>query len=323
MFDVIIIGGGPAGLTAGIFATRRTLKTLIISKEFGGVVSTVPHIENYSGFKAVNGMELMKRMEEQAKASGVEIVYSQEVNEIIEEKDGFTVKTNQKKYKSKAVILAFGKSPRHLDVPGDKEFDNKGVSYCVNCDGPLFKGEDVCVVGGGNSALDAALVMSEIAKKVYIIHRRDEFRGFESMIEKIKSKKNVEFILDSVVKEFKGDKMLRSVIIENIKTKAIKELKVAGAFIEIGSEVKTDFVKKLVKTDENNHIVVNERCQTFYPNKDKVRPGIFAAGDVTNNAFKQIVVATGQGAIAALQAYNYVKGSDEDISADWGHNKGG
>jgi len=323
MFDVIIIGGGPAGLTAGIFATRRTLKTLIISKEFGGVVSTVPHIENYSGFKAVNGMELMKRMEEQAKASGVEIVYSQEVNEIIEEKDGFTVKTNQKKYKSKAVILAFGKSPRHLDVPGDKEFDNKGVSYCVNCDGPLFKGEDVCVVGGGNSALDAALVMSEIAKKAYIIHRRYEFRGFESMVEKIKNKKNVEFILDSVVKEFKGDKMLRSVIIENIKTKAIKELKVAGAFIEIGSEVKTDFVKKLVKTDENNHIVVNERCQTFYPNKDKVRPGIFAAGDVTNNAFKQIVVATGQGAIAALQAYNYVKGSDEDISADWGHNKGG
>lgn len=321
MFDVIIVGAGPAGLTAAIYALRRTLKALVISKEFGGIVAGVPLIENYPGFKQIDGMTLMKKMEEQAKVSGAKIVYGEEVKEIIEEKDGFTVKTGKKDYNSKAVILAFGRSPRHLEVPGDKEFDGKGVSYCVNCDGPLFKDEVVCVVGGGNAALDAAIVMSEIGKKVYLIHRRDKFRGFESFVKNVESKDNIELVLDSVVKEFKGNKMLKSIVVENVKTKQRREIEVAGAFVEIGSVVKTEFVKHLVKTDDNNLIVVNDRCQTYYPDSDKVRPGIFAAGDVTNNGFKQIVVATGQGAIAALQAYSYIKGLEGEIYADWGHKK--
>lgn len=319
MHDVIIIGGGPAGLTAGIYAVRRTLKTLVITEEFGGVVTTVPKIENYPGFKEISGMELMKRMEEQAKSSGVEFKGGEHAEKIIEENGGFKVKTEVSEYNAKAIILSFGKSPRKLEVPKEKEFENKGISYCVNCDGPLFKDEVVCVVGGGNSALDTALVMSEIGKKVYLIHRRDEFRGFESMVEKVKSKGNVEFILDSVVKEFKGDNMLKSAVIENVKTGEIKEIQVAGTFIEVGSVVETGFVKDLVKIDENNHIVVNEKCQTFYPNSDKLRPGIFAAGDVTNSVFKQIVIATGQGAIASLQAYNYIKGTEGQAYADWGH----
>ena len=321
MHDVIIIGGGPAGLTAAIYAMRRTLKALVITEEFGGIVSNIPHIENYPGFKEINGMDLMKKMEEQAKSFGTEIIGGEHAEEITELEGGFKIKTEVKEYEAKSVILAFGRSPRKLDVPGEEEFENKGVSFCVNCDGPLFRDEVVCVVGGGNAALDAALVMTEIAKKVYVIHRRDEFRGFEAMVEKVKSNPNVEIVLDSTVKEFKGDKMLKSVVVENVKTKETKELEVAGAFIEIGSIVDIEFVKDLVKIDENNHIVVNDKCQTFRPDSDKIRPGIFAAGDVTNNAFKQIVVATGQGAIAALQAYNYVKGVEGSLYADWGHKK--
>ncbi len=319
MHDVTIVGGGPAGLTAAIYATRRTLKTLVITEEFGGVPATIPLIENYPGFKEIDGLTLMKKMEEQTKACGAEIVHGEHVEKITEKKDGFILKTEEKEYKSKTVILAFGRSPRHLEVPGEEKFENKGISYCVNCDGPLFKKEVVCVIGGGNSALDAALVMSEIGKKVYLIHRRDEFRGFESFIKKIKAKKNIELVLDSGVKEFKGEKMLKSVIVENLKTKKVKELEVAGAFVEIGSEVKTEFVKHLVKTNESNLIAINENCQAFYPDSNKVRPGIFAAGDVTDNPFKQIVVASGQGAIAALQAYNYIKGVEGNLYADWGH----
>jgi len=321
MYDVIIVGGGPAGLTAAIYAMRRTLKALVISEEFGGIVATVPHIENYPGFKEINGMDLMKKMEEQVKGFGAEIIYGEHAEKITEVKDGFKVKTEVKEYEAKAVILAFGRSPRKLEVPGEEKFENKGISYCVSCDGPLFRDEIICVVGGGNAALDAALVMSEIGKKVYVIHRRDQFRGFEAMIKKVKSKDNVELVLDSVIKEFKGDKMLKSIVSENVKTGEKRVLEVAGAFIEVGSVVKTDFVKHLVKTNEKNHIVINDKCQTFYPDSDKVRPGIFAAGDVTNNAFKQIVVATGQGAIAALQAYNYVKGMEGQVYTDWEHKK--
>lgn len=321
VYDVIIIGGGPAGLTAGIYAIRRTLKTLIISEEFGGVPVNVPHIENYPGFKEIHGMELMKKMEEQTKGMGVEFVYGESAREIVEEKGKFIIKTEDNDYESKAVILAFGRSPRHLDVPGEDKFENKGISYCVNCDGPLFKDEVVCVVGGGNAALDAALVMSEIGKKVYVIHRRGEFRGFEAFVNKVKSKNNVEFVLNSVVKEFKGDKMLKSVVVENVESKETKEIEVAGAFIEIGSIVESDFVKEIVKVNESRLVVVNDNCQTFYPDSDKLRPGIFAAGDVTDNPFKQIVVATGQGAIAALQSYNYIQGRGGELYADWGHKK--
>lgn len=317
-YDVIIVGGGPAGLTAAIFTSRRGLNTLVITKEFGGQVVTTPHVENYPGFKKIEGLELMKKMEEQAKGFGVPI-YADGVNEVEEKNNKFLIRTDEgKEYETKTVILASGKSPRRLNVPGDDKFDEKGVSYCVNCDGPLYKDEVVCTVGGGNSALDAALLMSEIGKKVYLIHRRDEFRGFETFIEQLKKKKNVEFVLNSDVKEFKGDKMLKSVVVENVNTHEKREIEVVGAFVEIGSEVKTEFVKHLVKLQEQNHIVVNQKCETYYPNSDKMRPGIFAAGDVTDHPFKQIIIAAGQGAIAGLQAYNYIKGTEGQTYVDWG-----
>jgi len=309
MYDVIIIGAGPAGLTAGIYTSRRGMKSLIISKGFSNQVTSTNKIHNYPGYLEIKGFELIQKMEEQARNSGAEIIL-EEVEKIKEKGKNFIVKSNQNEYECKTLILAFGKTPRNLNVPGEKELTGKGISYCVTCDGPLFKDRIVVVVGGGNSALDAASYMAEIAKKVYLIHRREEFRGFESMVAEIKKYDNVEFVLNSVVVEFKGDKFLKYLIVENVNNKKRKELQVDGCFIEIGSEVKTDFIKGLVKTDENNHIIINSNCETSHP-------GIFAAGDVTNTPFKQIVVAAGEGAKAALNAYNYLHGIKSAIIVDW------
>lgn len=319
-YDVIIIGGGPAGLTAGLYASRRTMKTLIISQNIGGQVLETNWIENYPGFKKIKAVELIQRFEEQVRDLGVEIELGT-VTEIKEENKEFVIKTNKKEYRCKAVILAFGKSPRTLDVPGEREFTGKGISYCAICDAPLFKKKITAVVGGGNSALEAALFLSGIASKVYLIHRREEFRGFETLVEKVK-KKDIELVLNSIVTEFKGDKFLKSIIIENVNTHEKKELKVDGVFVEIGSEVKTDLIKDLVKIDETKHIVINHNCETYYPNSDKIRPGVFAAGDVTFTHFKQIVISGGEGAKAALQAYNYIHGIEtKGMVADWSAGK--
>jgi thioredoxin-disulfide reductase len=309
MYDVIIVGAGPAGLTAAIYTSRRNMKTLILTKDLGGQVIETPRIENYPGFKSIEGFKLIQNMEEQVKDLEVEIRY-EEVTKITPKKKTFIVKTRRGNYESKTVILAFGRTPRSLNVPGEKKFTGKGISYCATCDAPFFKNKVVAVIGGGNSALDAALLLSGIAKKVYLVHRRDEFRAFESMVEEAREKKNIEFVLSHVAKKFKGDKVLRSMVLENVKTGERKEIKVDGVFIEIGSEVKTDFVKDLVELDENNHIIINNNCETS-------RLGVFAAGDVTNTPFKQIVVAAGEGAKAGLNAYNYIHGIKPMIITDW------
>jgi len=312
MYDVIIVGAGPAGLTAAIYTSRKGLNTIILSKDLSGHIITTPHIENYPGMEKTSGMELMQNMEEQVKNFGVEIVYD-EVLSVKQEGKKFVVATKEKNYDSKTVILAFGKTPRNLGIATEEKFKGKGIFYCSTCDAPLMKNKITAVVGGGNSALNSALYLSSIAKKVYIIHRRDEFRGFESMVDKVKQKKNVEFILDSVVEEFRGEKFLNSVVIKNVKTNAVKELAVDGVFVEAGYEVKADFIKGLVKLDDNNHIIVSDRCETFSPKGD-ILPGVFAAGDVTNGPFKQIVIAAGEGAKAGLQAYNYI--TESEISTD-------
>jgi thioredoxin-disulfide reductase len=309
MYDVIIVGAGPAGLTAAIYTSRRELKSLVLTKDLSDQVMSTSHIENYPGFKGIDGLTLMQEMEKHVKSFGVEVIY-EEVVKIIPKKNFFIVKTEEKSYEGKTVILAFGKTPRSLNVPGEKEFTGKGVSYCTTCDAPLFKDKRVAVIGGGNSALDSVLLLSNIAKKVYLIHRRDEFRGFESLVNEIKKKKNVEFVLSHVAVKFNGNKTLRSIIIEDVKTKKKKEIEVDGVFIEIGSEVKTEFIKNLVKLDESNHIIINQNCETSYP-------GIFAAGDVTSIPFKQIIVAAGEGAKTGLSVYNYLHGIKAPI-IDWG-----
>jgi len=316
-YDVIIVGGGPAGLTAGIYAARRNLKTLIITMTVGGQVLLPEKICNYPGFLNVSGMNFIKRVQKQAEKAGAQIIVD-EVKEILPHDKEYLVKTQTKEFLAKAVILAFGKKPRKLNVPGEEKFIGKGVSYCATCDAILFKNKTVAVVGGGNSALDAALLLSKYAKKVYLIHRRDEFRGFESFVDEVRKKNNVEFLLSSIVVEIKGENLVKSILVKDLKTEETREIDVDGVFVEIGYDVDPSFVKDLVKLDEYNQIVVNQKCQTFYPDKDEIRPGIFAAGDVTSNIFKQIVVAAGDGAKAALAAYNYLHGiEDYQIVGDW------
>ncbi len=310
IYDVIIIGAGPAGLTAAIYTCRRTLKTLVISKDIGGQIAHAPSVENYPGFESISGVELVQKMQEQAQKCGAEIIF-EEVISISKESKNFIVKTSNKSYQGKALILAYGKTPRSLDVKGEEKYSGKGVSYCMTCDGPLFKNKVVAIVGGGNSALDAAIYGAKIAKQVYLIHRRDEFRGDEATVKEAKKTKNIEFILNSIVKEIKGNNFVSSIVLENVKTNKIQEISLNGVFAEVGYEVKTDIVKHLVKLDQYKQIIINNNCETSHP-------GIFAAGDITNTPIKQAVVSAGDGAKAALAAYNYLQGNKAAaLTTDW------
>ena len=312
-YDVIIVGGGPAGLTAAIYTTRRELKTLVITMDIGGQALLAKNVTNYPGFLSISGVELMQKFYEQASKSGAEFKFEEVVKFEERSENGkryFVVKTKCAEYEAKALILAFGKTPRSLNCRGEKEFLGKGVSYCATCDMPLFAGKTVVVVGGGNSALEAALYGSEIAKKVYLVHRRREFRAFEKTVDEAKSRENIEFVLDSVVEEIKGEQFVKSVVIKNVNTGETREIECDGVFIEIGSEVKKDVVEGFVKLDPAGQIVVTNSCETFYPNSDEIRKGVFAAGDVTSTPFKQIVVACGEGAKAALRAANYLQAEE-------------
>lgn len=316
-YDVIIVGGSAAGLAAALYAGRREMKTLLLTKDIGGQIAITAEIENYPGIDKIPGVELAKAFENQARKFGAEIVMEdvtgvEEVDDAVGQKS-FVVKADSKEYRGKTVIIATGKTPRSLDVPGEDKFTGKGVSYCATCDAPLFRGKAVAVVGGGNSAFDAVLLLSKIAKKVYIIHRRSEFRAFESVVKEAKKTENVEFVLNSNVEELKGDNFVKSIVVKDNESGESRELDVEGVFIEIGSEVDTDFVKHLVELDEFRQIMTNKNAETSYP-------GIFAAGDVTDTAFKQIVVAAGEGCRAALAAYNYIHGFESKYVADWaGH----
>lgn len=314
IYDLIIVGGGPAGLTAGIYASRRKLKNLIITKDIGGQAGSVPLVENYPGAADISGFTLTDNMKKQAEKFGTEFSFH-EVKKISKEKDLFQAETvSGDKYQAETMILSFGVMPRNLDVPGEKEFTNKGVTYCANCDAPLYKEKVVAVVGGGNSALDAAEYLSKIAKQVYLIHRRDKFRGEEVLVDKIKGQSNIELVLDSIVKEIKGEKFVKSIDVENVKTKEIKELAVDGVFIEIGHVVSAEPVRQIVDLDNKKQIIIDDYCQTS-------ELGIFAAGDVASGEYKQIIIAAGEGAKAALSAYKYLqhKKGQAGPALDWSH----
>ncbi len=300
MFDTIIIGAGPAGYTAGIYASRREMKSLIIGKEPGGQLVLAADIENYPGFASISNIDLIQKMESHVKGLGVEIKNG-EVSRIEKNKDGnFTVFTSKDKYEAKTVIVAMGLTPRRLAISGEVEFSGKGVSYCANCDGPFFKGKTVAVVGGGNSAIDAAEIMSKIAKKVYLIHRQEEFRAFAAAIKEVESRENIEMIKNSEIKEIIGEQFVKKIKVLNNKTNEESEIEVDGIFIEVGRIAATDLVKDFADRNEKMEILVNEKCSTK-------TGGLFAAGDVTQVPFKQITTATGQGTIAALAAYQYIQ----------------
>ncbi|NQU77743.1 FAD-dependent oxidoreductase [Candidatus Falkowbacteria bacterium] len=325
IYDVIIIGAGAGGLTAGLYSSRRNLKTLVISKDLGGQTAIATEIENYPGVLGQpNGAKLMQDFKKQAISFGAEIKLEL-VNSIEppappalslsngSNDSGFVVKTEKEKYETKTIILAFGLSHRELGVKGEKEFAAKGVAYCATCDAPFFKQKTVAVVGGGNSGLDAAELLSGIAKKVYLIHRGESFTA-ESVLQKnIQKAENIEVLLNSEIKEIKGQTKVESIIIANAKE---KEIKVDGVFVQIGYAPKTDWLKDLVKINQKGEVITDENCRTSHP-------GIFAAGDVTDAPYKQIVISAGEGAKAALQAYDYIKrnGGLNKETPDWGRNK--
>jgi len=295
-YDVIIIGGGPAGITAAIYTARRLLSTLVITKEPGGQVVKTPDIENYPGFELISGPELAQKFMSQAKKFGAEIMYDEVI--LLDQKNNeFIISGQKEKYRSKSLILAFGKVPRKLNIPGETEFKGRGISYCSTCDANFFKGKNVAVNGGGNSAFDAALLLSKTAKEVYLIHRRDEFTAEEVLIEKVKKAKNVEIITSATIEKIEGDQTVKSITIRHQNKD--KKIKVDGLFIEIGYIVEDGLIKNFVKMDEKNQIIVGKDYKTS-------RPGVFAAGDLTNSYYKQIVISAGEGAIAALSAAKYL-----------------
>jgi thioredoxin reductase len=238
-------------------------------------------------------------MAEQVKGLGVEII-SKRVTKIEKDGENFKIIAGDDSYLAKTIILNLGADSRKLNVPGEKEFTGRGVSYCANCDGQFFKNKEVVVVGGGNSAIDAAEVMSKIASKVYVVNNEEKFTGFEALVEKIEGLKNVEVMHQTEIKEIIGEKTVDKIKIHNIKSGEEKELMIDGVFIEIGYEADTGWLEGLVAVDERKQIIVDAKCQTSLS-------GVFAAGDVTNVPYKQIVIACGQGAIAALSAYEYLQ----------------
>ncbi len=312
LYDVIIVGGGAAGLTAAIYAGRKKMKSLLITVEIGGQTNLTLHIENYPGYTSKSGPELMKTMEQQARSFGSEVLFGK-VTKAEKLGKNFSVTTsNGDKYASKTLILANGKVPKTPGIPGEEKFMGRGISTCAVCDAPIFKNKVIAVIGGGNSALDAAELTSKFSSKVYLVHRRNEFRGDEMLVERVKKIKNIEFILNRVPVEVRGEKFVKSLVTADATTKERKELKVDGIFVEIGYIVDTEFVKGLVKLNGTNEIIVDNLCRTS-------QPGIFAAGDITDTPYKQTVVAAGSGAAAALSAYNYLQkiSGSQPIKSDW------
>ena len=295
-YDVIIIGAGAAGLAAAIYCARYKLKTLVVSKELGGVIIDAHKVENYPGFKEIPGIELMDKFQEHAKSFGVEV----RQDEIIEisKKEPFKVKTKKESCEAKALILAMGSERKRLDVHGEKEFRGKGISYCYTCDAPFSKDKTVAVLGGSDSAARAAQLCAEYAKKIYIIYRGDKMRAEPYLVEQLEKNPKVKFIYNTNVVEVKGDKLIKSVVLNSKK-----ELKIELLFVEIGQVPNTALAKKLgVKLDEQGYIIVDE--------SQKTNIGcIYAAGDITNasNKFRQLTTAISEGSIAAESIYKLIK----------------
>jgi len=292
MYDLIIIGAGPAGLTAGIYAARYNLKTMIIGEILGGYATEAFKICNFPTYKEISGMEFAKKMEEQVKALGVEIKM-EVVNSVEKKKSGFVVRGDSGDYEAKKIILACGTKKRKLEIEGEDKFTGRGISYCATCDGPVFKDKIVAVVGGGNAALTSALLLSGYAKKVYVIYRKEKFfRPDPAWIDLVEKNKKIEVMFNSIITELHGDKFL-----EKIKLNSGKELELEGLFVEIGSIPCVDFAKMLkIKLDDAGYIVADKKQKTNVA-------GVFAVGDITNPPLKQIITAASQGATASQSVF--------------------
>ena len=296
-YDVLIIGAGPAGLTSALYAIRSGLKTAVVSKDIGGTMNLILKIENWPGFSGT-GKNLIKQFEDHVKKYDVEFIL-EEVKDISKKGKDFVVKTKKQTIQGKTIIIATGTERKKLNIKGEKELLGRGVSYCATCDAFFFKNKEVAVIGGSDCASTSALALSKIVKKVYIVYRKGELRCEEITKKELKGKKNVEIVYNAVTTEIKGKNKVEALVYEKEGKK--KELKVEGVFIEIGSKALTELVEKFgLSLDPEKNVVVDQDMNTNIP-------GVFAAGDVTNQRLKQVVVASGQGAIAAKSAAEFLK----------------
>ncbi len=300
-YDVIIIGGGPAGLTAAIYTSRARLKTLVIeSYSVPGQAIITDSIENFPGFpEGINGFELVEKFKKQAEKFGAELIVKN-VEKIEQLKDGWRIKAEDKTYTTLSIIIATGARPRKLDVPGEDKFTGKGVSYCATCDGALYKDKDVMVVGGGDTAIDEALFLTRFAKKVTLIHRRDRLRATKILQERVLANKKMEFVWESNVIEILGKDKVGGVKIKNTNTKKDTDLSCDGVFVFVGYEPNTALAKGLLKLDKRSYILADEDMNTS-------KKGIFSCGDCRKKLLRQVVTACGDGATAAFNAQQYVE----------------
>ena len=302
MFDIGIIGGGTAGMTAAVYGQRAGKRTVIIEgANFGGQITSSPNVENYPGIASVSGSEFSMNLLDQAMKLGAETVVEKVTG--IRDEDGIKViETTGKEYPCRSVILATGVTHRHLGVPNEEKLTGAGVSYCATCDGAFFRGRDVAVIGGGSTALQDAEFLSNYCRKVYLVHRRDEFRGEESIVRRLREKENVEFVLSATVKEIVGDTTVEGIILNDKKNGQEFRIDVAGVFIAVGQIPQNEIFTDTVKLDPSGFILASEDCMTSHP-------GIFAAGDCRTKEVRQLTTAAADGAVAALAACRYVAGN--------------
>lgn len=309
MYDCAIIGAGAAGLSAAIYSSRLGLKTVVFEKQLpGGQLLLTHEIENYPGYLKVSGPQISEIMYKQALNAGAQINTLEEVEKIEKNDNIIKVTTSNAQYETLSLIITAGMTHKKLGVKGEEEFMGKGVSYCALCDGAFFKNKTVAVVGGGNTALQETPYLANITSKVYLIHRRDQFRAFKYLQDKVFSLPNVEIIWNTVVEEIKGNNKVEELLLKNVKTNELSELKVDGIFIFIGFQTNVDIYKDFVEIDEYGFIKTDEHMKTK-------TPGIFAAGDIRSGSEKQLVTSASDGAIAAIRAFEYVKSIKQKIEA--------
>jgi alkyl hydroperoxide reductase subunit F len=299
IYDLIIIGAGPAGITASVYAARKQLDFLVISLDIGGQAAWSGDIENYTGYQFITGPELAQKFEEHMRKYRLALKENEEVLELVKLGQLIQVKTNKADYQSRSVIIASGKRSKELGVAGEKEFKNRGLTYCATCDGPLFTGKEVAVIGGGNSALDATLQLIKIARRIYLVNNALNLSGDVIMRQKVQEAVNVTILNNSSVTEVLGDKFVKGIKINSANQE--KELAVQGVFVEIGLMPNSGFVRDVEKNPKQE-IIINSFNQTSVS-------GIFACGDVTDVPEKQIIIAAGEGSKAALSAFHYLSKS--------------
>lgn len=300
MYELIILGAGPAGMTAAVYAARKKMNTLLLSKDVGGQVLWAAGVENYMGYQFIEGPELMRKFREQVRQFPVEQKIGQGVAALSRVDGGFEVRTDgDDSYQAKSVIVTTGKRPRQLDVPGENNLKGRGVSYCAICDGPVFAGERVAVVGGGNSALEAVDDMVKIGEHVYLVSK-SPLNADQVLVDKVKKASNLTMLVGHEVTGINGTSRVEGITVRDLKTGEQISVSVGGVFVEIGLIPNSEFAKGIAKVNEIDEIEVSCNCETGVP-------GLFAAGDVTNVPEKQVVVAAGEGAKAALQAHRYIQ----------------